>query len=57
MAIRRSDHILTGLRSQREEKDAGEIRHDAYECQARITQKNGLGGDFETSLLRIILSN
>ena len=57
MTIRRSDHILTGLRSQREEKDVGETHHEAYGRQARITQKNGLGGDFETSLLRIILSN
>jgi hypothetical protein len=57
MAMRQSDHILTGLRSQREEKDVGEIHHKAYGCQARITQKNGLGGDFGTSLLRILLSD
>ena len=55
--MRRSDHILTGLRSQREEKDVGETHHEAYGCQARITQKNGLGGVFGTSLLRILLSD
>ena len=57
VAMRRSDHILTGLRSQREEKDIGETHHEAYGRQARITQKNGLGGDFGTSLLRILLSD
>ena len=46
MAMRRSDHVLTELRSQQEEKDVGEIHHKAYRCQVRITQKNGLGGDF-----------
>ena len=46
MAMRRSDHVLTELRSQQEEKDVSEIHHKAYRCQVRITQKNGLGGDF-----------
>ena len=54
--MRRSDHILAELRSQQEEKDVGEIHHKAYGCQARITQKNGLEGDFGISLLRILLS-
>ena len=57
MVMRRSDHVLTELGSQQEEKDVSEIHHRTYGCQARITQKNGLGGDFGTSLLRILLSD
>ena len=31
VAMRRSDHILIGLRSQRKEKDVGEIQHKVGE--------------------------
>ena len=57
MAMRRSDHVLTKLRSQQEEKDIGEIHHKAYEKQVRIVWEIDLRVVFGTSLLKVYYLN